>query len=153
MYIAIVGTLDKFWAKICEVLGFPECAQDERFRTTGARYANRDLVVRMMTEQLVKKDCEEWIAAFRKVKVPCGPVNPLDKALGEPLLLARNMVVDVERGGEKIKLLGNPVKMSDSRECYAPAPRLGEHTNEIFSGMLGMDTAEIEALRREAVIR
>ncbi|SBV99670.1 Formyl-CoA transferase [uncultured delta proteobacterium] len=153
IYIAIVGTLDKFWASICSVLGMPEWAADERFKTLAGRFKNRELVVSMMSEKLVQRDCEEWVAAFRKVKVPCGPVNPMDKALNEPLLTARNMVVAVERGGETIKLLGNPVKMSGNTEVYKAPPRLGENTDEVLSRMAGLAAETIATLRQESVIK
>ena len=153
IYIAIVGTLDKFWVKICEVLGVPECATDERFRTLSGRYANREEVVRIMSEQLMKKDCEEWVKDFQKAKVPCGPVNPMDKALSEPLLLARNMVVEVTRGDAKVKLLGNPIKMSGSDEIYNAPPRLGENTTEILTRMAKMSPEDVEKLRQESIIK
>jgi formyl-CoA transferase len=153
IYIAIVGTLDKFWVSICNVLGMPECATDERFRTLQGRFKNRALVVSMMSEKLMQRDCEEWVEEFRRVKVPCGPVNPMDKALNEPLLLARNMVIEVERGGENIKLLGNPVKMSGNKDVYTAPPRLGENTDEILSRMVGLGTEEIAKLRQESVIK
>ncbi len=153
IYIAIVAPLDKFWVNVCNVLGMPEWGTDERFSTLKARYANRELVVKSMTDQLMKKDCEEWVKELQKVKVPCGPVNPLDKALNEPLLLARNMVISMERGGETIRALGNPIKMSGNRDVFAAPPRLGENTADILSGVLGMDAAAIEALRREKVIK
>lgn len=153
IHIAIVAPLDKFWANVCKVLGFPEYATDERFSTLKARYANRELVVNFMTERLMEKDCEEWVRELQKTKVPCGPVNPLGKALNEPLLLARDMVVSMERGGETIRTLGNPIKMSGNKEVFTAPPRLGENTAGILSGVLGMDAAAIENLRRENVIK
>jgi formyl-CoA transferase len=153
IYIAIVGTLDKFWVAICNVLGIPEWAIDERFKTLDGRFRNRDMVVAKMSEQLKQRNCAEWVAEFRKAKVPCGPVNPLDKALSEPLLLARDMVIEVERGGESIKLLGNPVKMSGNKEVYTAPPRLGENTDEILTQMAGLVPEDIVKLRQESVIK
>lgn len=153
IYIAIVGTLDKFWVKICDVLGIPGCATDERFSTLSGRYRNREEVVRIMSEQLVKKGCEEWMRDFQKAKVPCGPVNPMDKALAEPLLLARNMVVEISRGGETVKILGNPIKMSASDEIYNPPPRLGENTAEILGRMAGISPGEVDKLRQKSIIK
>ena len=153
IYIAIVGTIDKFWVSICKVLGMPEWAEDERFKNLSGRFKNRELVVAMMSEKLMERNCDEWVKAFRTVKVPCGPVNPMDKALNEPLLLARNMIVEVERGDEKIKLLGNPVKMSGNTEVYKAPPRLGEDTDAILADMAGLGAEEIAKLRQESVIK
>lgn len=153
IYIAIVAPLDKFWANVAAVLGRPEWASDERYKTLSARYANREEVVAMISDRLMTRDCEEWVKDLQAVKVPCGPVNPLDKALNEPLLLARGMVATMERGGETIKVLGNPIKMSGNSDVYAAPPKLGENTVEVLAAMAGLSAEEIEALRRESVIK
>jgi formyl-CoA transferase len=153
IYIAIVAPLDKFWANVAKVLGHPEWATDERYRTLSARHTNREKVVSMMSEQLLTKDCEEWVKELQALKVPCSPVNPLGKALNEPLLLARGMVVEMERGGETIKVLGNPIKMSGNKDVYTAPPRLGGNTVEILTTMVGLSNQEIEMLRKESVIK
>jgi succinate--hydroxymethylglutarate CoA-transferase len=52
-----------------------------------------------------------------------------------------------------IKLVNTPVKWSESKPgIRMPPPTLGQHTNEILSDVLGMDSANIEELRGEGVI-
>jgi len=153
IYIAIVASLDKFWANVAKVVGHPEWATDERFATIKGRFENRNVLIPMLTEELMKKDGEYWIAELRKVKVPCGPVNDLKQTFNEPLLLARDMVLDLERGGEKIKLLGNPIKMSGSADDFVAAPKLGEHTDAVLSTLAGASPEELATLRGAGVIR
>jgi succinate--hydroxymethylglutarate CoA-transferase len=52
-----------------------------------------------------------------------------------------------------IKLVNTPVKWSESKpDIRMPPPTLGQHTDEILSDVLGMDSANIEELRGEGVI-
>jgi succinate--hydroxymethylglutarate CoA-transferase len=53
----------------------------------------------------------------------------------------------------RIKLVNTPVKWSESKPgIRMPPPTLGQHTDEILSGVLGMDSADIEELRGEGVV-
>lgn len=150
IHIAIVGTLDKFWERICEVL---ELEKDPRFTTLKGRYAHREEVVRLMSDALQQRSCEEWIKEFQRVSVPCGPVNTMDKALSEPCLLARNMVVEVERSGQKVRVLGNPIKMSRNAEIFIAPPKLGANTYEVLETWLGYPKEQIEKLKQASAIK
>jgi crotonobetainyl-CoA:carnitine CoA-transferase CaiB-like acyl-CoA transferase len=150
IHIAIVGTLDKFWERICDVLGIEK---DERFAALKGRFTHREEVVKLMSDALRKRPCEEWVKELQKVSVPCGAVNTMDKALSEPCLLARNMVVEVERGGQKVKVLGNPIKMSKNEEIFTAPPKLGGNTDEVLDAWLGYPGKQIEKLRQGSVIK
>ena len=53
-----------------------------------------------------------------------------------------------------LRLVASPIKYSETpvAEPVAP-PLLGEHTDEILSGLLDMNEGEISALRDSGVIR
>ncbi|MHC1760006.1 MAG: CaiB/BaiF CoA transferase family protein [Negativicutes bacterium] len=150
IHIAIVGTIDKFWERICEVLGIEK---DPRFATLKGRYDNREEVVKLMSDSLMTQSCEEWVKEFQRVSVPCGAVNTMDKALNEPCLLARNMVVEVERNGQKVKVLGNPIKLSRNEEIFNAPPKLGGNTDEVLETWLGYSKDQIEKLKHSAVVK
>ncbi|OPZ66378.1 MAG: Succinyl-CoA:(R)-benzylsuccinate CoA-transferase subunit BbsF [Verrucomicrobia bacterium ADurb.Bin474] len=60
--------------------------------------------------------------------------------------------VDHPKAG-KIKLVGIPVKYSDSKATIRlPPPVLGEHTREILSEILGYDDQQFEDLKSAGVI-
>lgn len=147
IYIAIVVARDKFWANLCKALGKTELIEHEKFSTIAARYENRSLVVKTLEKILGDKKCAEWLALLKEAGVPCAPVNTLDKALVEPALLHRDMVVEVGHDGETIKMMGNPIKLSNNLSQFNSPPKLGEHTDEVISNILGLSASEIENLR------
>ncbi len=67
--------------------------------------------------------------------MPCGLVQSLPEAFHDPQTLHREMVIEVDHPGHgPVRMLGFPVKLSDT-PCTVryPAPRHGEHTQEIIS--------------------
>ncbi len=85
-------------------------------------------------------------------RIPIAPINTVDKALADPQILSRNMVPEIDYGnGKKLKIIGNPIKMSEmEQEKFKPAPRLGEHTEEILRELLHYSSEDIERLIQEA---
>lgn len=64
------------------------------------------------------------------------------------------MVQDIEHPAcGPMKLVNTPVKYSESKPgIRRPPPTLGQHTDEILKGTLGMSEGEVEELRGEGVI-
>lgn len=152
LYIAIVVASDKFWSKLCEGIGHPEMIHDPRYCDLKARYDNREELVGRLQEILATRTCGEWLDALKSAGVPCAPVNTLEKALNEPALLYRDMVVSVEHEGEPVKLLGNPIKLSGYTQEYACPPRLGADGEQILRE-LGYSQGEIKALHAHGAVK
>jgi crotonobetainyl-CoA:carnitine CoA-transferase CaiB-like acyl-CoA transferase len=75
-------------------------------------------------------------------------------ALNDPQVLARNMVVETtHRSGEKMKLIGNPIKMSQAGEReFTPPPAVGEQTDQVLADLLKFSPQEIQKLREKKII-
>jgi crotonobetainyl-CoA:carnitine CoA-transferase CaiB-like acyl-CoA transferase len=101
----------------------------------------------------LQKTGEEWLERLEG-RLPAGPINTVDMALSDPQILARNMVVETtHRSGEKMKLLGNPIKMSSAPDGAAvPPPALGENTDQILRDLLNFSPGEIKILREKKII-
>jgi crotonobetainyl-CoA:carnitine CoA-transferase CaiB-like acyl-CoA transferase len=136
------------------VLGHPQWADDPRFKTNRARVENRDTVDGMIGEALAKDTADAWLGKLKAAGVPCGKINSVVDALADPHTEARHMIETVEHPSiGALKMLGIPFKFSDTPPSVRRAPpTLGQHTDEILSGELGLDAAAREQLRREKVI-
>src|SRR5258705_1230545 len=75
---------ERQFARIAEVLGHPEWAQDPRFTSNRARVENRDLVDRMINEALSHDDADVWLTKLKAVGIPCGKINSVAEALDDP---------------------------------------------------------------------
>jgi CoA:oxalate CoA-transferase len=85
--------------------------------------------------------------------VPCAPVNTLDRVLSDPQTLARDMIVDIPHPLiPDLKLLGPPIRLSDTPgDVRMPPPLKGQHTEDVLID-LGYGEADIAALRDRQVI-
>ena len=145
---------DPTFERFCKAFGQEGLLADERFRTNAARVANRDLVTETLTPLMRTKTTATWVEALEALKIGCGPINKLSDVFADPHVQARGCGVDLPHGsGETVRVIANPVRLSATPADYrVPPPRLGEHAEEVLSGLLGISTAAIGALREKGVV-
>ena len=145
---------ERQFARTAEVLGHPEWAQDARFTSNRARVENRDLIDGLINEALSHGGAESWLDKLKAVGVPCGKINSVADALDDPHTVARDMIETVEHSTiGALKMLGVPFKFSDTACSVRRAPpTLGQHSDEILAGELGLDAKAIAELRQAKVI-
>jgi crotonobetainyl-CoA:carnitine CoA-transferase CaiB-like acyl-CoA transferase len=151
--IVVDCNVQSIFAELCDSLGMPNLANDRRFCTREDRFDNKDELYDILEKAFLEKSGEEWLELLDS-RIPIGPINTIDKALSDPQVLSRNMVAEVEYAEDKkLKILGNPIKMSEAEaETFRTPPRLGEHTDQILSETLGYSPEKIEELRRDRCI-
>jgi CoA:oxalate CoA-transferase len=151
--IVIDANTDKFFQELCEGMGLKELISDARFLTRAHRLKNKEALYLILEKTFLQKTGEEWLKLLEG-RVPVGPINTVDMALRDPQIRARNMVVETtHRSGEKMKLIGNPIKMSASEEeNFTPPPAMGEHTDRILQDLLKFSPVEIKQLREKKII-
>jgi crotonobetainyl-CoA:carnitine CoA-transferase CaiB-like acyl-CoA transferase len=153
--IACIG--DAFFERFRATLPLP-LLQEERYARQPARFADRALIDAAIEAHLQHEPSKHWLQLLREARIPCAPVNDLGRALTDPQVLARDMVLDVPlHGGGSVRMPGNPIKLSDDTEPFGKTvtapPRLGEHTAAVLSELLGYDAAQIAALRDAQVVQ
>jgi CoA:oxalate CoA-transferase len=153
-FIAIDAVVERLWFAFCEALGRPEWKEDPRFNTRAKRLENRPILYRMVEEIFLTKTKDEWMEILVKKGVPSGPVSTLDEVVIDPQVLQRRMVVEMDHPIiGKLKVTGNPVKMSECKEeVFAPHPTLGQHNGEILGNLLGYSKEKIEELKKNQVV-
>ena len=135
--VIITAANDRQFASLCEVIGIPEVATDERFARNADRTANRDQLHPMLVEALSKWSADDLFIALNAAGVPCGPINSIGEGveLAERLGLAPR--VTLGEGDREVDLVRNPISFSDSEVAYRlPPPELGEHSDEIRAWLL-----------------
>jgi crotonobetainyl-CoA:carnitine CoA-transferase CaiB-like acyl-CoA transferase len=145
---------DPTWERFCRSFDCEHLLSDPRFATNAERVANRDAVTDTLTPVMQSKTTAEWVAALEERKIGCGPINKLSEVFADPHVQARGCVVPLKHAsGETVKVIANPVRLSGTPADYRiPPPLLGEHSEEVLSGLLGMSAAEVAALKERGIV-
>ncbi len=152
--VAVFGGLKDRWPLFCAVIDRVDLIDDPDYENGWKRTQHYDRLEPVLNEALRARTVDDWIARFREVGIPCGPINRIDQVAADPQVAAREMIVEAEGpGGVKLKVVASPVKLSRTAlPTPTASPGLGDDTTEVLGGLLGVDDAEIEALRGEGVV-
>jgi len=145
---------DSQFVSLCEAIGLPELPKDARFTRNADRVRNRDVIVGKLAEHFQGDTADNWVRRIHAMKVPVGVINDIGRALDEPQVVARDMLVEIPHAqNPAFRMVGSPLKLSDTPvEYQRPAPMLGEHTDEVLKRRLGLDDARLATLKAEGVI-
>lgn len=135
--VAVAVGNDRQFEKFAEVIGRPELAADEAYRSNAARVSNREALDTLVAQAFAGATADEWVARLTVAGIPVGRINTVDEALAMPQCAARDMVQSVEHPmGATVRMVGFPVKLSATPARVQRAPPLhGEHSGEILQAL------------------
>jgi CoA:oxalate CoA-transferase len=130
-------------------------ADDPRFATNADRIKNRAALLPDLERLFLVRTVADWLDRLRKAEVPAAPVNNLDGAFAEPPVAEREMIVEYDHPDVgKVRLPGNPIKISGASGAIShPAPQLGEHTDAVLTGLLGLSAERVASLRKNGAVK
>lgn len=145
---------DRQFVAFATCLGRPDLAVDERFLCNSDRVRNREALVRLIANEMVKRETGAWLAEMTAAGVPVGPINNIAEVFSEPYAAERELVKVLRHpAAGDLPSVANPVRFSETPVTYRRAPPLiGEHTQEILSRELGLSSQEIKLLAESGAI-
>lgn len=154
-YVVMTTMGDAMWERLSGLVGRPDLLADPRLLTDKDRGACYESVIVPMLEDWAKDMTRaEVVDAFIAADLPAGPVQSAADLLDCPHMKARRMVLEYDDPNEgHLVLTGNPLKFSAVPETApTPAPRLGQDTEAVLRGLLGLSDGDLVTLREEQVI-
>ncbi|MGW0043321.1 CaiB/BaiF CoA transferase family protein [Rhodococcus sp. NPDC003348] len=149
--IFVVASTPKQFAGLAQALGRPELVDDPRFATVSARIANRDLVLKELTDIFRERTAADWIDRLEAADVPCSPVNSIPEVFANPQVVHRGMLRRAD--DDSVDLIRNPIRFSRTPlDRYRRPPALGEHTADVLTTVLDLDHDEVDRLRAAGVV-
>ena len=152
-WIALAVDDETQWRALVDCMEKPAWALEARFATMADRLANADALDEYLGAWTRGKDAETLAASLQLAGVEAGPVRDFEGLHADPQLAARSHFVQLEHpvlGPLAYERSGARLAQTPGR-LDRPAPRLGEHTRPILSGILGLSDDEIEALAEAEV--
>jgi formyl-CoA transferase len=141
------------WENICDVIGKPEWKTDPGYATPPARLDKLTHIFDTIEAWTKTKTKFEVMDLCNPLNIPCGPILSMKEIAEEPSLRETGTIVEVdhpERG--PYLTVGNPIKLSASPARVERSPLLGEHTDQILTGVLGYSEAELADIRDSGAI-
>ncbi|WP_104141161.1 CaiB/BaiF CoA-transferase family protein [Arthrobacter sp. ZGTC131] len=157
--IVVAGNGDSIYQRYMDTIGRPDLAAEPSLQSNAGRWARREELDQAIGMWAAERDAADALAALDAAGVPAGPIYTAADISTDSQYAARNMIqkFDVSTGEEVLPGVGFPgivpVIGDQSLPIRNLGPDLGENTEEILSGLLKMDAAEISAAsgREEAL--
>jgi succinyl-CoA--D-citramalate CoA-transferase len=150
----IIAPSDRLFIRLCQAMGRPELTADPRFMPTYVRQQHADEIHAEIRPWVAQHTLAEVIAILDEARVPVGPIYAIDEIFSDPHYEARENIVEIPDPHTGRAAMPNVVpKLSRTPGgVHSPAPRTGEHNDEVFGGLLSLSAGEIAALREAKVI-
>ncbi|MFN0183345.1 MAG: CaiB/BaiF CoA transferase family protein [Aquabacterium sp.] len=145
---------DSQWASFCRAAGRTDLGGDPRYATNAGRVQHREPLLAALTAELKTRSKRDWQALLDAASVPCGPINNLREVFEEPQVRHRGLHIELPHAAAgQVPGVASPMRLSATPVDYRRGPPLlGQHTDEVLRGLLGLGEADIAALRAAAVI-
>src|SRR5262249_60336186 len=97
---------------------------------------------------------EDWLRVMDPAGIPGGGIRTVGEVCERELLKSRDMIAEMPHASAGIvKNIKSPMHLSATPlDGYKAPPRLGEHTAEILTGLLGYSKSEVEELAKSETI-
>jgi succinyl-CoA:(S)-malate CoA-transferase subunit B len=154
-WVAIACTTDKLFARLAEAMGRSELASSTLYGEQQARLDNRTDVNEIVRDWCGSLTRDQVLARCHATGAPAGPLNNIADIFGDRQFHARGNLVAIEDEdlGETIIVPNVLPRLSRTPgRIQHLGPRLGQHTDEVLKGLLGLSDQEVTALHAQRVI-
>jgi formyl-CoA transferase len=154
-WVVIAANADNVFRRLCEAMGRPELADDERFSTHLARGEHQEEIEAVVAEWAGRRDADEIDEILNDAGVICGPIYTIADIFEDEHFRAREMLVehvDPEFG----PYLGPGIvpKFSETpgEVRWSATWEHGSHNREVYGDLLGLSEEELRGLAEEGVL-
>ena len=137
-WFVIAAGNDRMWASVCEAVGLPDMAGDERFLTQRDRALNQAALVAILEPLFAARSAAEWLAEMDRRGVACAPINDYPQILSDEQVGHMELVRPLTLpNGAETRTTAFPVAMTGyAFEVYRQPPELGADNDEVLAEWL-----------------
>ena len=143
----------KDWPALATGIAHPELLLDARFTDEATRGANSAKLAEILDTVFTTQPLAHWREVLDRARITYGIVRTPAECITDPQVLANDIIVPIEGGGEHLKFtVSSPLKVHGVPKVTARrAPELGEHNEELLKE-LGFTGEDIDGLRASGAI-
>jgi crotonobetainyl-CoA:carnitine CoA-transferase CaiB-like acyl-CoA transferase len=144
---------DAIWQRFWTAVGHSEYGSRKEFATNSLRRNARAEIVGRVAEILMTKPRSQWLEIFGKQRIPSGPINRVDQLIDDQDLIDEGMFYAVSGREGLVPQVGLGIRFDGSSEVHrCPPPGLGENTESILRGWLGLSKRDVDDLVERRVV-
>lgn len=124
---------EREWARFCEnIINKPDLKEDERFQSNSKRVENRELLDKIINDELTKMESKDIIHKLDTEKIANARLNTMKEFMQHPQLRERKRWREVDSPAGKIQALVSPITSQNFETVMKPIPGVGEHSEKIL---------------------
>lgn len=152
-YLALSASMQSMWEKVARAIGQPELIEDERFLTPHSRIEHKEELDVFIADYITSRTLAENLEHFEAAGVTVGPICDPSDLIDHEYIRGRGIIGDYpDEDHGTIPLHGIYPRLSQTPGAVrAPAPKLGEHTDEILE-LLGRSGDDRTKLREGGIV-
>lgn len=155
-WVYISTIMGGLWRRLLKAIGHEEFTSDPELSNDFQRFEHRDRVDPLVAAWMKQHTVAEVVAAMEEARIPCGRFHTVPEVSQDPHVQARRMIeyLDLEYPGlERVPVCGLPIKMSATpASIERRSPRVGEHNDEVYRGLLKYSKKKIAELQKDGTI-
>lgn len=154
VYVCIVGASDANFARLCAAIGRPDLLDDPRYDSLAERAASGDELNDVVGAWCAQRASREVVDTMVAAGVPVARAASIADVFDDPQVAARSALVEVDDPVVgPLRQQGVTPRLSRTPGAVGRgAPRLGEHNDEVYRGLLGMTREELDRLKDAGVV-
>jgi formyl-CoA transferase len=152
--IVMGANQNSVFGRLCDAMDQPELAHDPRFVDHIARGEHQVELDELIAVWSAEFDADAVLARLNEFGVPAGRIYRAPEMLADPHFKARGAIVDVPHpvfGNLKMQDVFPRMSKTQGRVRW-PGPPLGAHNEEVYGGLLGLDTSQRAELVSAGII-
>ena len=152
-FIVIITIENKAYGRLCKAMGMPQLIEDARFKEVSGRLKNVDELDAVVNSWTGKHPTAKVVEALKAANLAYGVVRNVKEVVEDEHSRVRNMMVKVDQPkAGPVTIPGCPIHYSDTVIApLRPAPLLGEHTEDVLTGVLKYPKEKVKELQKKGV--
>jgi formyl-CoA transferase len=146
---------DSGWLKLAKLMEREDLIEDARFANAPARKQHRAVLYDLIRSWMRGKTRQELWEGLRQIDYFGAPVLSMGEVIEDPHIKERKAFIDRDHPtAGPVKLLAPWIHMSKTpASIRSDSPVLGQHTDEVLGGVLGLSATELRNLHEQGVVK
>lgn len=152
--IVIGANSDRLFVNLMQTIERPDLAKDPRLEHNDGRSSHAAEIDTAIAAWTSQRRAVDALARLRAAEVPSGPINTIADVVADPHVQARGSITRLPMpDGTTLAVPSIVPKLSRTPGgSQTPGPDLGEHSDQVYGDLLGLDAATIARLRERGIV-